>query len=335
MSDVVERMKPTPGAPDTDRPAWLAERRTGITATEIRDLYLGKITIAKLVALKLGRITDSFSGNQYTAWGNEREPVIAAEAERRFGVRPESRVFHAADEYRFLASPDGVGEDFDGNPVISELKTAGMDIAPGTEAYDRKGYYIQKVWGMRVMRALRCLYGWEYRLDTPDGFVPGLLQFQWIEWDARAQKLAAELEVLARKVLAALDAAAGEEYVAPVVDDELDTLAVNLLRFREMEADGKRAKEATWSQLLTRLTEGGAAVSQESALARVTFTPGEDTTDEVLDAQAAKDANPTLFVEVQALSKRWNEHAAGFKKTVTVPGKPHLTVTSVKTKEVK
>lgn len=333
MSDV-KVLAPIPGASDADREAWLADRRQGPTATEIRDLWLGKLSIADLVARKLGRTPEvgDLSHVPVIGWGKTREPIIAAIAEQRYGIRPESRVFHAADEFRFLASPDGVGEDFDGNRVISELKTAGMDVAPGSSSFDAKGYLIQMTWGMRVMNARRCLYGWEYRLDVPGGgFEPGLLQFEWIDYD---ESLGVELEVLARKFLAALDEAASEEYVAPEVDDELDTLAVNLLRFREAEAEGKRAKEQTWGLLLARLAESGVAASQASSLARVTYTPGEDVPGEVLDAQAAKEADPDLFAEVQALSARWNEHAAKFRKTVTVSGKPKLTVTSVKTKDV-
>ena len=41
------------GASDQDRPAWLAERRGGVTATEIRDLAIGKKRQGELVDLKL------------------------------------------------------------------------------------------------------------------------------------------------------------------------------------------------------------------------------------------------------------------------------------------
>jgi hypothetical protein len=49
-----------------------------------------------------------------------------------------------------------------------------------------------------------------------------------------------------------------------------------------------------------------------------------------LDVEAAKAADPALFAEVQALSKRWNEHQAQHKKTVVKPGRATLTVTAVK-----
>lgn len=345
MSDVVERsalaeLESRAGASDEFRPAWLAERRGGVTATEIRDLYLRKITKEKLIGQKLGRIPDTGDLASYAkvpAWGKQREPEIAAEVLARYAMSPESRVFHAADDPRKLASPDGTGENFDGDLQIAEIKTHGQDqdVAPGGKEYVKKGYYPQMVWQMRVTAARRCLYATEERLPDGTWYRSGEQRFYWIDWDDEARALATELEVIADDFLAALDAAAAEDYVAPEVDDELDTLAVNLLRFREAESEGKRAKEKAWAGLLARLAEGGVDVSQESSLARVTYTVAVSSPSEVPDVDAAKAADPVLFAEVQALSKRWNEHAAKFKKTVTVPGKPSLTVTSVKTKETK
>ena len=49
---VLETLEARAGASDQDRPAWLAVRRTGITATEIRDLYQKRITIPALVDRK-------------------------------------------------------------------------------------------------------------------------------------------------------------------------------------------------------------------------------------------------------------------------------------------
>lgn len=326
------------GASDTDREAWLAERRKGITATEVRDLYLESIGLpsytskAQLIGRKLGRIPEvgDLTHVPVIGWGKEREPVIAAEVQAKYGLSPESRVFRAKDDPRKLASPDGVGVNWDGDLMISEIKTAEKDIAPGTQGYVAKGYLAQKVWQMRVTGARRCLYATEYRVPVVGGFEPGGRRFWWTEWDEDAQALAVKLEAIADDFLAALDAAAGEEYVPPVVDDRLDTLAVNLLRFREMEAEAKRAREAVWAELLEAVQAAGGPVSQVSALARVTFTPGKPSVEQKPDVEAAKLADPKLFAEVTALSKRWNAHVASFTKEVPTVGKPNLTVTAVK-----
>lgn len=346
-----------PGASDQDKPAWLAERRTGVTATEIRDLYLGKITIDKLVALKLGREKDNFTGNEYTRWGVEREPIIAAEVESRFGIFPESRVFHAADEPRFLASPDGLGVDFDGNTVVSETKTAEKDISPGTPAYEEKGYFVQKVWQMRVMQARRCLYATEKRIRVAGGFVAGPREFFWLDWDERCDRLIVKLEALGRKFLAAMDAAADEEYVAPDFDDDLDTMAVNYLRFIGEEKSAATAKKNEFEAIKKALADRP-RFSQKSALASITWTRGGSVTEveqverSVVDESKAQALHKDTYAGLVATRKRaesaarkaaeaeaaWAEILKGFT-TVEVVDEPdtktvreNLTITSPKTK---
>ncbi len=306
------------GASDQDREAWLAERRRGITATEIRDLYLGKITIPELVKLKLGITTDSFAGNQYTRWGNEREPIIAAELQRRFMIAPEHRVFRAADDPRKLASPDGVGVGFDGELVVDEIKTHGdhLDIAPGTETYEAKGYFIQKVWVMRVIGARRCVYAAEPRIMVAGGFAPGVLRTWWVEWDAEAAALAEELEVLADRFLAALDAAADREPIEPEIDEELDTLAVNYLRGLDLEKQAKDLKEPAYRAMFERL-DAGESVVQESPLARVSFTPAvvEERPVIELDATAAALAAPAgLYERLEQASDDLRQAAEAFER---------------------
>src|SRR5207302_198902 len=80
------------GASDEDRPAWLADRRSGITATEVRDLHLKKISRVKLIGQKLGRVPEgSDRRGKQAAWGHEREPEIAREVLARYAMVPESR----------------------------------------------------------------------------------------------------------------------------------------------------------------------------------------------------------------------------------------------------
>lgn len=266
------------GASDRDREAWLSERRAGVTATEVRDLWLerhGRSSHASrrdLIGRKLGRAPErDLSGVPEVRWGRDREPVIAAEARRRFGVAPESRVFRARDAPRWLASPDGVGVDFDGAIFVSEIKTAAGDIAPGSELFEAKGYRAQITWAMVVTGARRCLYAHEYRLGSrATGFRPGEQRFWWVEWDA---ELAAELVEIAEGFLAEMDAAAVADAVAePVIDEELDALAAGYLRGLDLERQARALREPAYRAMLDRL-DTEQPVVQESPLARVSFTP--------------------------------------------------------------
>lgn len=340
------------GASDQDRDLWLAERRTGLTATEVRDLILkGPSFRRELIERKLGRRAevDDLSHVPEIGWGKAREAAIAAEAQRRFNIAPESRVFHAADDSRFLFSPDGVGVDWEDTLLISELKTDGQDIAPWTDRFDSKGYLFQMTWGMRVSGARKCLYGWEIREGSrQDGFRPGELRFDWIHYD---EKLAATLEQVALEFLAELDAAR-ENDADPAIDDALDVLAVNYLRFLDMENEGKAAKEGVWAQLKALLADVP-TLSQESALARVTWTRGgpvtsEKTTEvESVDEEAAKLSAGHVFAKLHAartklaaVEREWAEVLAAHTttekvtETVTTNKRDNLRVTAVKQKEM-
>lgn len=304
-SPVLAELMARAGASDQDREAWLAERRTGVTATEVKDLYLKGPTFKReLIEKKLGIRGEDFQSNKWTEWGKKREPIIAAWVASRFAIADEHRVFRAADNARFLASPDGVGVNWDDELSVSEIKTSKFDITPGSEKFDQIGYRIQMTWSMRVTGARRCLYAWEQHDDVwvlRGGQFPEPLPLQaeplseWIEYD---EKLADELEAIALDFLVELDAAraAHEAGDGPVVDDELDTLAVNYVRFRDMESEGKRAKEAVGAQI-KELLKDKASFSQESALARISWTRGGSVPADgsAPDEVAAKAANPKAF----------------------------------------
>jgi hypothetical protein len=203
---VREQLEVRAGASDTDREAWLSERFNGVTATEIRDLYLGKVTKEALASKKVARVfEDDLSHVPIIGWGRTREPIIARAIEREHGIAPESRVFGSAENPRWLASPDGVGIDFDERVSIAEIKTAGMDISVGSRDFERKGYLAQMVWAMGVVGAYRCRYEWEYRLGEPwEGFTPGQRQGEWVMF-ADHQQLWLDLTTLADDFLAELD----------------------------------------------------------------------------------------------------------------------------------
>ncbi|AXA95423.1 YqaJ viral recombinase family protein [Microbacterium sp. PM5] len=319
------------GASDQDRARWLAERRTGVTATEVRDLALGKLRAQDLIDLKLGRKVDDFTGNAYTKWGKEREVIIAADL-RGVGIEPETRVFHHAENSRHLASPDGVGVGFDDELLVSEIKTCGHALPIGSVELDEKGYLLQVQWVMHVTGAVRCLLVVEERISVAGGFVPGPRAADWVDRD---EQVIAGLVELADGFLAELDAQ--RENGAPVIDEVVDTHAVNYLRGLAAEKEGRALKESAYAALIA------AGVSQESPLARVTFTPGTpggEFDDVVIDLDAAAAAHPkeTAALErakarVVKLQAEWDALASEHKKTVKAVAsgsKPRVTVTAGK-----
>lgn len=316
----LEELEQRAGASDTDRPAWLAERRRGLTATEVRDLALkGPAFKRELIEAKLADVDEPELRSPYIVWGRRREPIIAERVEAVHGLRPESRVFRAADQPRWLGSPDGVGEDFDGSLVVAEYKTAEVDIAPGTVKFDAKGYFLQMQWVMRVTGARRCLYAWEKRVGDPDyGFEPGPLRMAWVEYDEATVR---RLEAIAVDFLDALDEArrareVGEE---PGIDEHADTLAVNYLHALDAEKQGTEAKRAAYGELKDYLA-AGEPVSQKSTLAQITYVPEVVETVLVADEDAARAADPMdlwgdvehLEAELKAARARWGAHCEGF-----------------------
>lgn len=207
------------GASDQDRKAWLAERRRGITATEVRDLAkAGDLNnaIANLVRQKITGV-DTFGGNSYTAWGNEREPLIATFAEQEYGFRPESRVFRHPEFPEWLASPDGIRvRPFDLGLSLLEIKTAGYPLT--YEGCLAKGYIDQTQWQMLVLGADETLLMWEERIEGERGWEAGRRGVIPIEADEERQE---QLAAIADRFLEAYREARAEGLPDTSDDDPL------------------------------------------------------------------------------------------------------------------
>lgn len=314
LSDALTDLFSRAGASDTDRAAWLAERASGVTATELRNIMLASNrdqAIKDLVKMK--REGDSFTGNAYTDWGNEREPVIG-EWLAGFGVIQESRVFHAEQNSRFLASPDGLAVDFDGLLILDEIKTCGHALPKGSAALAAKGYEWQMQWCCLVTGAIGSWLTVELRHGTPrDGFTPGERSREWFPRD---ETKIAQMIAVAERVLAAMDA----EPVEELIDEVVDTHALNYLRGLAAEKEGAELKKTAYAALLA------AGVSQESPLARVTYSPGKpgsEFDEEVIDLDAATAALPKetaalarAKARVVKLQAEWDALANEHTKTV-------------------
>ncbi len=320
------------GASDKDVELWKAQRALGVTATNIRDVMIAgnrDQAIRDLVDKKING--DPFKGNAYTAWGTEREPIILADL-AGVGVVPESRVFHAEANSRYLASPDGLIVTFDDELLLEEIKTSGKPLPKGSPLLAEKGYVWQMQWQCLVMGAQGCWLTVELREGRPGSFRPGVRSREYFPRD---ESMIAEMIPVADQILAAMD----DPDAAPVIDEAVDTHAVNYLRGLALEKEAKALKEPAYRALIE------AGVSQVSALAKVTFTPGTpagEFEDTVVDLDAAAAAHPVetaalaaAQARVEVLQAAWDALATKHTKTVLTATKgsaARVTVTAVKQK---
>ncbi|MGO2051292.1 YqaJ viral recombinase family protein [Glutamicibacter sp. 363] len=160
-------------ADSTNRIEWLRARAQGITATDVAKLSTEK-SIRNAAWDKL--YGSGFSGNTYTDHGRRREPVIAAWVQENFNIFPSSQLFHAQHSRLHLATPDGLGFDEDGSPVLAEIKTTNKPFKKIP-----KNYLRQVLWQQHVIGAQRTLFVWEQHHN----FVPvqAVPEFIWIERD--------------------------------------------------------------------------------------------------------------------------------------------------------
>jgi hypothetical protein len=162
-------------ADSTDEAAWLRARARGITATDVAKLN----SVSAIVQTAQEKLRgSSFMGNAYTDHGRAREPHIASWVKENYGIDPNSGLYHAQQEVRHLATPDGIGV-IDETLFLAEIKTSQkpFDGIP-------PGYLRQVYWQQYVLGAQRTLFVWEQH----ENFVPlpGPPKHIWIERDERA-----------------------------------------------------------------------------------------------------------------------------------------------------
>lgn len=211
IEDVMKRA----GASDTDYENWLAERRNGLTATEVKHLYMGG-SIDELALLKLMPVKSSFTSSKYLTWGKEREPLIADEVSKAYPyLAHESRVFRSASNDRYLASPDMIGVDEVERIALAEIKTSKYDLTPGSDHFDKTGYMYQMQWQMFVLDAAWCVFAWERHHDDWVTCSDGIQRPQTIspvehEVIMRDDALIDQLVQTAEKFFAVMDEIKGE-----------------------------------------------------------------------------------------------------------------------------
>lgn len=198
MSTILERIVADKAQ---DEAAWLAARRQGVTATEVAQLEKNGAGYRQTLLHEKRNGERNFFGNAYTAWGLEREPVIAEWVQKTFGHWPSDALIHAPNNVRHLATPDGLYWR-DGIITIAEIKTSKHWLEPGTEAFLQSPYMAQVQWQMMVADVMECLFVWEVREGQPGDFKPGQRGHAWIERD---QGHIDELVMIADQFLEELD----------------------------------------------------------------------------------------------------------------------------------
>jgi hypothetical protein len=321
LADLMSRA----GASDEDRPAWLAERAQGVTATEVRDAQIGGAPKRDEIAdrkrhqrelISAGKIDEAaqvgaVQDNKWMAWGRKREPVIADWVRTRYGIAWEHRVFHHTDDSRLLASPDGIGL-VDGRLVLAEIKTAGVRKMPGTKAFEHAGYALQMQWQMFVTGAQRCLYvleehdgDWQDRggqFEEPEPISFGGDVDPEAVWVDRDEHVIAELK---KTALAVLDLVEHPPVDPTPFVEPLSDFFLLKDQFESAKASFERAQDT-----VRALLPAGGSV-QVPGLARVTVSlprPGER-----FSARDFEKVHPDLYREFLRPTK---------------PGKPRLTVTA-------
>lgn len=298
QSEVMESLAARVVADSTDRVTWLAARQTGVTATDIARLANGgpgvRLTI---IAEKRAGAKDKGGGNARQRWGTIREAELADSVQVRDGIKPSTFVFHAVQNRRHLATPDGVGINFDDSLSCSEIKTTIWDLGPGpvvhgvfridlltedvrstlkfwTDTY----YYDQMQWEMHVVGADRTRFTWEVHDNDWSGWPvrgPKPVEKHSV-WIPRDEARIAELVALADGLLFDIDSdREAMDAGGPTVDETLDTLAVNALRFADMEAEAAAAKEQERAKIKAILEASDRdEFAQVSALARISWKRG-------------------------------------------------------------
>ena len=178
----------------TDREAWLAARRDGVTATQVARAAVPSLFPE---VYESRRDPQPVEVNDLMRFGTEQEPLIAEWVHRKFGIEHNDWLYchHAYGE--FLATPDGLGE-FDGELVVAEIKTTGKDYDGGHIPIAHRR---QMQWQMFVTGAVRCLYVWQLRVPDDRGwFFPGWLEPRTV-WVERDEKMISDLVQVANALL--------------------------------------------------------------------------------------------------------------------------------------
>ena len=222
----------------SSREEWLEQRKGYLTATDIASIRTGSEKSFRELWEKKHK-GDSFRGNRFTEWGNEREPHIGAHVQAVLGkseLLPNDQLY-VKDGTKHAATPDMVSKD---GSFSCQIKTVGLSRDWDDIAHLPQDYRAQVEWEMYVLGIDECLFVWEQRLDGEDGFIVGETKHGLVKSDP---KLRAKLLQIAADF---------EEYEPAEVEDGGDDFTVRALiqeltdvmaRRREIADQDKQLKE--------------------------------------------------------------------------------------------
>ncbi len=223
---------------------WLEARRRYVTATDIGRLANGGPSVfAAVKAEKHG--ANTFTGNRYTEWGHEREPVMLDHMQFLYGIVPNDALY--VNDGR-AATPDGVGVD-----RLAEAKTTVRAWADLDELRSLKPqYYDQMQWAMHVVEVDVNVFVFE----PHENFIPGTVQHFEVARNEKRLKELFEVEERFLEYLAS-DEQAGEwdEFMARYYEADLiakeAAARVDALKaeFRERAGDRELSADTPWGKI--------------------------------------------------------------------------------------
>lgn len=238
---------------------WLEQRKGWVTATDLAKISNG--TEAQFHRLWLEKRNGSkFGGNKYTAWGKEREPVIAArvaawvEGDRNITLERNDRLW-TVDYLGLAATPDMV-ESGTGEPVmIGEIKTWKGEWESWEAFFRAKPEYALQVQAQLIVTdADVCVFAVETYREDSAGMIPGDIHYTYIEPDLIAQE---NIKELVRRFY---------EYTPPETehgDDKAKDIADDLF-FIEAQIEEIKSKMKPLEAELKTLTQARAEVWQRA-----------------------------------------------------------------------
>ncbi|MEX0895651.1 MAG: YqaJ viral recombinase family protein [Patescibacteria group bacterium] len=172
-----------------NRDEWLTARNRGVTASNAANL----VTEKSLSSVIKSKFYDGFMGNPATQHGLDREPILL----QQVGFPQNTDLYRSEQNERFMATPDGIKFNSDGDLELCQVKTTSKHYTkmPTT-------HYRQVQWEMFVMGATRCLYVWEEH----ENFIPVDLEPASV-WVDRDDEQINKLINLAEALLIRLDRA--------------------------------------------------------------------------------------------------------------------------------
>lgn len=259
----------------TSEEQWLEARRGRVTATDIGRLANGgPAAWAAVKAEKKG--ARGFTGNRFTEWGHEREPLIVSHLTFLYGIAPNEDLYVSGAR---AATPDGVSAD-----ALAEAKTT---VRPWGDLVELKKvkpeYYSQTQWAQLVVEREKTWFAFE----PHENFIPGEVVHFLIPRDEAEISRLIEVEEEFLEFLEAEDA-----------DGEWDAF---MARYAEADALAKEAQavvEALKQEF--RDKQGDEPVAAKTPFGSISYSMPKPR--ETFDTTAFKKAHAELAKEFMKLT---------------------------------